>query len=99
MTEIVLNLDPLRDSIYENLRSGVCEVSFNKKDGSFRKMIASLHPSKLPTPTNPPTKVREEATRATEQDQIRVFDLHVNAWRSFVLGNFIGIRVVENLEY
>lgn len=99
-TDIQLNLDPMRDAIYENLRGGVCEITFIKKDGSRRVLIGTLQPelitAALPTklPVNPPeatTVVQEEVKPAQLTDQIRVFDIEANAWRSFTLGGFIGI--------
>lgn len=100
MTEIIVNLDPLRDSILENLRNNICVITFIKKDGSQRQMKCTLHASQLPAPKEPLKEVIVEAPKpATQEDQIRVFDLEVNAWRSFVLGNFIGIHAIENLEY
>lgn len=97
--DIQINLDPMRDAIYESLRGGVCEVTFIKKDGSRRVLIGTLQPELItvafPTklPVNPPEApiVQEEVKPAQLTDQIRVFDIEANAWRSFTLGGFIGI--------
>lgn len=96
--DIVVNYNPIKDRILELLRAGVCEVTFLKKDGTRRVMIGTLLPeliaASFPTklPVNPPeAPVVEEVQPARETDQIRLFDIEANAWRSFKLGNFITI--------
>lgn len=92
MTDIQLNLDPMRETIYNHLRGGICEVTFIKKDGSRRVLIGTLQPELLPeAPKKDEPLVEKEIQPAQLTDQIRVYDLEANAWRSFTLGNFIGI--------
>jgi len=72
-----------RKDMKEFLYDGICEVLFEKKDGTERKMICTLNSEEIPVGMapknigNPPDK--------ENQDIIKVFDIEVQGWRSFTV--------------
>lgn len=63
------------------LQVGPVTVTFTKKDGTERVMLCTLEPSKLP-----PVEIKEgKKERKKSEDNISVFDLEANAWKSFVI--------------
>lgn len=72
--------------ILADLRSNICEVTFTKANGDERTMICTLIPDFLPT--------REAVTNVGPQyiDQVVVWDLEANAWRSFKPSRVINIE-------
>lgn len=63
--------------ILESLRKNICEVTFTKANGDERTMICTLIPDFLPT--------KEAVTNVGPEyiDQIVVWDIEEDAWRSF----------------
>jgi hypothetical protein len=72
-----------RADIKEFLHDGICEVLFEKKDGTERLMQCTLMSEKIPADMipknigNPP----DEETK----DYINVFDVEKQGWRSFII--------------
>ena len=60
-------------------------VEFIKKDGSVRKMHATLNSALIPQDKQP--KGSEEAGSQTAGPALRVFDTEVGEWRSFIWEN------------
>ena len=69
-----------RQVVLNELHSRVCTVTFEKVNGDFREMKATLHPSYLPQPV-----VTEEVqpVRKVNPDVCTVWDTEANGWRSF----------------
>tara|TARA_R110000772_G_scaffold99174_2_gene198842 strand:- start:6976 stop:7233 length:258 start_codon:yes stop_codon:yes gene_type:complete len=69
-----------RQDVLTELHNGVCTVTFEKVNGDFRVMKATLHPSYLPQPV-----VNEETqpVRKVNPDVCTVWDTEVNDWRAF----------------
>jgi hypothetical protein len=68
-----------REMMIENLHRGVCNVVFEKKDGTMRTMNCTLHPDRLPSRQ----VLTEVSPTPYNSDTIRVFDVDVQEWRSF----------------
>jgi hypothetical protein len=62
------------------------EVSFTKKDGTERRMRCTLKMKEIPADKRP----TGEGRPYTDQ-QVRVFDLDKQEWRSFTLESIISI--------
>ena len=69
------------------LQTGPVTVTFNKKDGTERVMTCSLQPELLP-----PMPVKESTTAKKENlNNLSVYDLTAQGWRSFVVKNVTNI--------
>jgi hypothetical protein len=97
MNELVTNLPNLdeeqlakfREWLIGMLKIGPVTVTFNKKDGAERVMTCSLQPELLP-----PTPVKESATAKKENpNNISVYDLTAQGWRSFILKNVTKVTL------
>lgn len=76
-----------KTELLNQLASGVTTVTFTKKDGSLRTMKCTRSPSVIPNEHQP----KGETQVVTEEtDNIRVFDVEANGWRSF---NFSAMKV------
>lgn len=62
-------------------------VTFTKKDGTDRIMNCTRNLSTIPVEFHPKSEIQIE-----ESDNIRVFDLDLNAWRSF---NYQNVKEVQ----
>lgn len=71
-----------KDKLSELLHQGEVTVTFFKKsDGSKRVMRCTLSGELIPTDKKPKSAVAE--ARLPHPTNMRVYDLHVNGWRSF----------------
>ena len=62
-------------------------ITFTKKDGTLRKMTCTRNPNKIPIEHHPKTESTDPST------SIRVFDLDIGEWRSFLVAN------VKSIDY
>jgi hypothetical protein len=70
-----------KERILSSLRSRACTVTFEKKDGSIRKMNCTLSKELMPNlETDNP---QEKRKRAENPEVLPVYDLESNGWRSF----------------
>ena len=63
-------------------------VVFTKKNGDERIMICTLNPFQIPWEHQP----KGESERAAPENQIRVFDLEAQGWRSFLVESVTSIE-------
>ena len=75
------------EELLQTLKRGVAVVKFLKKDESERVMIATLDPKLMPDADA--TVTQEYASKNT--NQIRVYDMEVEAWRSFLFDRIISV--------
>lgn len=76
-----------KTELLNQLSTGVTTVTFTKKDGSLRTMNCTRNLSVIPAEHQP----KGETQIVTEEtDNIRVFDVDANGWRSF---NFSTLKV------
>ena len=66
------------DEILNKLTTEVCEIVFEKKDGSTREMICTLKADLLPY-----ISIQNMNESIRQNDFIPVYDLEEQAWRSF----------------
>jgi hypothetical protein len=76
-----------KSELMKKLAEGVTTVKFTKKDGSDRVMVCTRSPNLIPTEFQPKTSETEETTEVS--DNIRVFDVEKQGWRSF---NFATLK-------
>lgn len=104
--QVLEDLDFKESNIIKNkdyyksiLKKSKVNLLFKKKDGTERKMTATLIPSYLPESTDsslekpkqkPKQKPKEESTEI-----LKVFDLDQSAWRSCIIENIISIEPLE----
>lgn len=82
-----------RDELMFMLQTHKCEVAFLKVDGTARVMPCTLRADLLPKKV-----VKEEAEkkeRKTNPDNVSVFCLDKNEWRSFKFANIVEVNVIE----
>jgi len=60
------------------LRTEHVKITFTKKDGSVRELLATLKEEAIV-----PYEKKTERTKAPNKDSISVWDIEKNAWRSF----------------
>lgn len=81
----------LKDMLHRN----VMTIHFKKKDGSLRKMKATLNPAYIP----PAPVVENETpkrTRAENPDVQPVYDMESQGWRSFRWDSLVAFGVDMN---
>lgn len=76
-----------KEVLLKVLSEGQTTVQFTKKDGTLRTMNCTRDPKLIPSEYHP--KTSEDNATLESSDNIRVFDLENNGWRSF---NFSSIK-------
>lgn len=71
------------------LKQGIYTAVFTKRDGTERVMKCTLKSSLLPE-----TQVVEKEKLEYSDDQVRVWDLEAEAWRSFKISNLVSFSPV-----
>ena len=69
--------DDVKTNLVELLRSNTVEVCFTKVDGTDRVMRCTLQPQYLPE------SIEKEGVKVRNADVQSVWDIDINAWRSF----------------
>jgi hypothetical protein len=73
--------------ILQLLRTQICEVVFEKKDGSERHMICTLKPDFLPN-----VSIYDFREDRAQKDYMPVYDLEEQAWRAFKPSKLVSIE-------
>ena len=79
----------LREQMRDLLKQSICEVVFQKADGTPRVMRCTLLSSYLPPP-NPDAKPRKENLEA-----VPVWDVEAEGWRSFRVDSVKSFMTIE----
>ena len=79
------------EELLQSLKCGIVVVKFLKKDESERVMVATLDPKLLPE--RDASITQEYASKNT--NQIRVYDMEAEAWRSFLFDRIISVTKAE----
>jgi hypothetical protein len=77
-----------REQMIDSLREGLCEVTFEKKDGTMRVMPCTLKSDLIPSDMMP--KGGEDSLREGLEktiSAIRVYAPESEGWRSFIVDN------------
>ncbi len=80
------------DKLKELLKEGKVTVTFTKKDGSHRVMVCTTNKD-LVTYKTP--DITNKSTRKENPNQIRVYDLEKNGWRSFNYDSVTNVSFPE----
>ena len=75
-----------RKDAQELLRDGICEVMFEKKDGSERLMKCTLNLDYVPEEMKQ-FQLHKGEKVLENLDILKVYDVDVQDWRSFILEN------------
>ena len=80
MTEnfLTFTTDDQKNWLKNMLREGIVLVTFQKKDGTERKMKCTLSESEIPNEKTP-----KGTGKAKNSDALAVFDIENQEWRSF----------------
>lgn len=69
-----------KSNVINRLREKICEIEFEKVDGTIRKMSATLREDFLPAQID----IEEEIQKKKPNDEaLAVWDTELKAWRSF----------------
>ena len=79
-----------KSEIVEQLKNRVVQVTFTKKDGTQRQMVATLIEEYLP----PMDISSGSSTRKDNPDVVNVWDLDKSDWRSFRIDSVTDFKVV-----
>jgi hypothetical protein len=82
-----------RNTMYADLTKYVCNVAFEKIDGTMRQMRCTLIPTYIlneQKETHVPRKQSDEV--------LAVWDLDKNAWRSFRIDSVLNYSIMENTD-
>lgn len=71
----------LREDMIQALSENVCEVNFNKVDGSVRKMFCTLNPSIMNIDSD--GGIAKAKSKEANLDIVKCFDVEAQGWRSF----------------
>ena len=82
------------EELMQSLKHGITVVKFRKKDESERIMIATLDPKLLPE--RDASITQEYVVKNT--NQIRVYDVEAEDWRSFLFDRIISVVKAERGE-
>ena len=80
-----------RKDAQELLRDGICEVLFIKKNGSERLMNCTLNMDYVPEEMKQFQLYKGEKV-LENLDILKVYDVDVQGWRSFILANVKYIK-------
>jgi hypothetical protein len=78
-----------KESIAEQLRQGIMDIQFVKKDGSLREMRCTLNEKYLP-------EKKSESTKKENPDVLAVWDIDSNGWRSFIVKQIVFVGVIND---
>jgi hypothetical protein len=69
----------------DELRKGICEITFQKKNGDIREMVCTLSMNHIPEDKQP----KGTGTEKPSKDAIAVWDVRKEDWRSFRIDSVI----------
>lgn len=81
------------DTLNEYLTHRVMEVDFVKKDGTNRTMRCTKNLLLIPKEFHPKPLAEGEIRANTDPQLFKVFDLDINAWRSFRYSTIQQVRL------
>ena len=80
-----------RATLVEGLKRNVLTVNFTKVNGEERTMNCTLHESMLPESKDSSSEKKENL------DVLAVWDVDIDAWRSFRLDSIKDLKVIEGV--
>lgn len=88
-----------RDTLLEDLRNNIVEVTFTKVNGERRSMRCSLMSEYLPEvhKTNPAEQEKEKTFHRENPDVLAVWDVQNGGWRSFRIDSVEYVQILDNI--
>lgn len=85
-----------KSEVIQKLKVGIAQLSFYKKDGSIRDMVATLDENLIPAST----KSTDSSTDARKKNDsvLSVWDTQADGWRSFQWSGLISVDGVPYKE-
>ncbi len=84
-----------RDTVIEDLRKNVAEVTFTKVNGSNRVMRCTLDPQHLPPQYITEDIDKEKTFHKEKPDVITAWDMENKGWRSFRIDSVTYMQVID----
>ena len=84
-----INVD--REELVTRLRNDVLEIEFNRVDGEYRHMTATLVPQFLPKQLD-----EENSNHKSNPNVVALWDVNKGAWRSVRLDRVISISELSD---
>ena len=91
----MVQLQITKDELVEKLQNEIVQLVFTKADGSERHMVCTKNIVHIPQEFHPKTdKVvkLDESGNVVESDNITVWDMEANGWRSFNFSKVLEIK-------
>lgn len=87
-----------RDTLLNDLRKNVIEVTFTKVNGEQRLMRCTLRPELLPASFRDSLEEQnsEKSFHNTNPDVIAAWDVQKGGWRSFRIDSVTYVQVIDN---
>lgn len=88
-----------RDTLLEDLRNSIAEVTFTKVNGERRTMRCTLMDHYLPEAhkANPAEQEKEKSFHKENPDVLAVWDLQNGGWRSFRIDSVEYVQILDNV--
>jgi hypothetical protein len=77
----------MNQEVLSILRSGLCEITFTKKDGTERTIVGTLNDELIPDDKKPKGEDRVHSTEVQP-----VYEVELDQWRSFRWDTLISYR-------
>ena len=84
-----------RSKLIQDLKTSVCEVTFNKVNGDRRVMRCTLDPKHLPITQEQFNHLNEQQQRAENLDIIACWDIQAAGWRSFRVDSVLYVQEID----
>ena len=84
-----------RSKLIQDLKTSVCEVTFNKVNGDRRVMRCTLDPKHLPVTLEQFNHLNEQQQRPENLDIIACWDVQAGGWRSFRVDSVVYVQEID----
>ena len=88
--------DISRPILLKYLAEGICQVSFTKRDGTNRVLLATLQPDLIPSKFS--KSVGSVFNPTPNEDLIPVWDVTEGAWKSFKITKVLSFRTSDEIK-
>ena len=83
-----------RNTLEQQLKENIMEVTFNKINGDKRIMSCTLSKSVLP-PATKKDPITQEKIRKINEEVMSVWDTNANGFRSFRMANIVEVKQLK----
>ena len=84
----------VKETLRKLMKYAIHTISFEKQDGSIRKMVCTTNLDCIPVEHHP----RGSVNKLDSGDVMRVYDLELEEWRSFRYSSILGwsVRMIQS---